>query len=148
MRLWSISPGYLDRQGLLACWREALLAQAVLLGNTKGYRNHPQLIRFRQSMDPMSAIGTYLEGIHLEATSRGYHFDGSKIASGRLAEKSVAVTRGQAEYELQHLRNKLLMRSPEQLKQWPVGEHLELHRMFYLVDGPVESWEVVGKSAT
>jgi len=30
MRLWTIHPKYLDRQGLLALWREALLAQKVL----------------------------------------------------------------------------------------------------------------------
>lgn len=31
MRLWSIHQSYLDRQGLLAVWREGLLAQGVLL---------------------------------------------------------------------------------------------------------------------
>jgi len=31
MRLWSIHPKYLDRQGLLAVWRESLLAQSVLI---------------------------------------------------------------------------------------------------------------------
>ncbi|MGP9584395.1 pyrimidine dimer DNA glycosylase/endonuclease V, partial [Micrococcaceae sp. AOP34-BR2-30] len=30
MRLWSLHPEVLDRQGLIAGWREALLAQAVL----------------------------------------------------------------------------------------------------------------------
>jgi hypothetical protein len=46
MRLWSVHPRYLDRQGLTAAWREALLAQKVLTGTTRGYRNHPQLVRF------------------------------------------------------------------------------------------------------
>ena len=41
MRLWSLHPAHLDRQGLIACWREALLAQKVLAGLTTGYRSHP-----------------------------------------------------------------------------------------------------------
>ncbi|HEU5178767.1 MAG TPA: pyrimidine dimer DNA glycosylase/endonuclease V, partial [Burkholderiales bacterium] len=32
MRLWSLHPKYLDARGLVALWREALLAQAVLRG--------------------------------------------------------------------------------------------------------------------
>ena len=43
MRLWSLHPKYLDKLGLLGLWRESLLAQKVLLGKTKGYKNHPQL---------------------------------------------------------------------------------------------------------
>jgi hypothetical protein len=43
MRLWSLHPQYLDPQGLVALWREALLAQAVLRGKTRGYKHHPQL---------------------------------------------------------------------------------------------------------
>ena len=39
MRLWSLRPKYLDSQGLVALWREGLLAQAVLRGKTRGYRN-------------------------------------------------------------------------------------------------------------
>jgi Pyrimidine dimer DNA glycosylase len=51
MRIWSLHPQYLDRQGLTAAWREGLLAQKVLTGTTKGYRNHPQLRRFRAAGD-------------------------------------------------------------------------------------------------
>ena len=36
MRLWSLHPRYLDAKGLVALWREGLLAQAVLKGQTKG----------------------------------------------------------------------------------------------------------------
>ena len=60
MRLWSIHPSYLDVKGLGAAWREALLAQKVLEGLTRGYKNHPQLLRFKQAEDPLSAIGTFL----------------------------------------------------------------------------------------
>ena len=49
MRLWSVHPKYLDSKGLVALWREALLAKQVLEGGTKGYRNHPQLDRFKKS---------------------------------------------------------------------------------------------------
>ena len=49
MRLWSLHPKYLDIKGLVACWREGLLARKVLLDQTKGYKNHPQLIRFNRS---------------------------------------------------------------------------------------------------
>ena len=75
MRLWSLDPALLDRQGLVACWREALLAQAVLLGRTAGYTAHPQLERFRAHPDPTAAISAYLHGVRDEATRRGYQFD-------------------------------------------------------------------------
>ena len=68
MRLWSLHPRYLDRAGLVALWREALLAQAVLRGATRGYRRHPQLVRFRSHPDPEGAIAAYLEGICREAS--------------------------------------------------------------------------------
>lgn len=44
MRLWSLHPSLLDRAALIAGWREALLAQKVLRGQTTGYRHHPQLV--------------------------------------------------------------------------------------------------------
>ncbi|HKX52383.1 MAG TPA: pyrimidine dimer DNA glycosylase/endonuclease V [Nitrosospira sp.] len=37
MRLWTLHPRYLDTKGLVAAWREALLAQKVLSGLTSGY---------------------------------------------------------------------------------------------------------------
>ena len=52
MRLWTLHPRYLDARGLVALWREALLAQKVLRGKTRGYRAHPQLQRFREQADP------------------------------------------------------------------------------------------------
>ncbi len=36
MRIWTLHPQYLDRQGLVALWREGLLAQEVLRGQTRG----------------------------------------------------------------------------------------------------------------
>ncbi len=51
MRLWSLHPSHLDSRGLVALWREALLAQKVLRGLTRGYKHHPQLARFRSPKD-------------------------------------------------------------------------------------------------
>ena len=70
MRLWSLHPKLLDRMGLLALWREGLLAQKVLLGQTAGYRFHPQLKRFQANKNPVGAISTYLWGVVDEARER------------------------------------------------------------------------------
>jgi len=59
MRLWSLHPSYLDPQGLVAVWREGLLAQAVLRGQTTGYTRHPQLARFRGA-GALGAMAAYL----------------------------------------------------------------------------------------
>src|ERR1044072_8243633 len=114
MRLWTLHPKYLDAQGLVALWREALLAQKVLRGKTKGYRHHPQLIRFQAQAKPVAAVAAVLNGVHEEATRRGYQFDRSKIArfqgNIRLDE-----TDGQLRYEWEHLRQKQKRRAPTML---------------------------------
>src|SRR5581483_11263282 len=102
MRLWSLHPSLLDSKGLVALWREGLLAQKVLLGQTTGYRFHPQLQRFRETRNPVGAIGTYLWAVVEEAAERGYQFDASKIAMKKRA-LSMPVTRGQLEFERRHL---------------------------------------------
>jgi len=79
MRLWSIHPKHLDANGLVALWREGLLAQNVLLGNTRGYKNHPQLTRFKNTNNQSAAIASYLRAVAEEADSRGYNFNKSKI---------------------------------------------------------------------
>src|SRR4051812_37797529 len=109
MRLWTIHPEYLDTRGLLAAWREALLAQKVLKGETKGYKNHPQLKRFKSSADPVGAIASYLRFLHEEATRRGYRFDREKIESADFTGE-IQATRGQLLYEWKHLKEKLKTR--------------------------------------
>jgi hypothetical protein len=109
MRLWSLHPRYLDARGLVALWREALLAQKVLHGDTRGYRKHPQLTRFKQQPDPQAAIAAYLREVQREAERRGYHFDAGKIAPHAPA-KIIPVTAGQLAYELTHLTAKLRLR--------------------------------------
>ncbi len=94
MRLWTLHPKYPDRQGLLALWREGLLAQAVLLGKTKGYRNHPQLQRFKSHHDPVAAIATYLTEVHREAARRDYRFDEKKVFQRRTTDR-IPETKGQ-----------------------------------------------------
>ena len=79
MRLWSLHPKFLDAQGLVACWREALLARAVLRNETRGYRNHPQLDRFRSAENPLATLEAYLWELWEEGTRRGYRFDEDKL---------------------------------------------------------------------
>ena len=79
VRLWTFHPKYLDARGLVALWREGLLARAVLKRQTKGYRHHPQLARFRAHPSPIAAINAYLRMVLVEAEARGYAFDRTKI---------------------------------------------------------------------
>lgn len=140
MRLWTLHPQYLDRQGLLALWREGLLAQAVLLGKTRGYRHHPQLVRFQKQKDPVAAIASYLSAVHGEAMRRGYEFDGSKISKSRCRRRMVE-TRGQLLYEWQHLKTKLSLRSPSVLREIAEKKQPCPHPLFRIVPGNIQNWE-------
>ena len=142
MRLWSLHPTYLDAKGLVALWRETLLAQAVLDGLTRGYTHHPQLRRFLDCPSPMAAIATYLEAVQVEATVRGYRFDAAKINPERTTEK-IAVSRGQIDYEWQHLLAKLRVRDPARLEQLSALKRPKTHPLFHVVPGPVAEWEVI-----
>ena len=142
MRLWSLHPRYLDPQGLVALWREALLARAVLGGHTRGYRNHPQLERFRCQVAPRSAISSYLQGIYAEAVVCGYSFDRSKIGRVRI-QAPVPVTTGQVQHEWHHLLQKLAVRNPALYERWRSITEPDCHPLFSLQPGPIESWERV-----
>ena len=142
MRLWSLHPRYLDPQGLVALWREALLARAVLSGSTRGYRDHPQLERFRAQVAPRSAISSYLHGIHSEAVARGYSFDRTKIGRSRIQE-SLPVSTGQVQHEWHHLLHKLALRNRALYERWCAVSAPECHPLFHLQPGPIESWERV-----
>ena len=106
MRLWSLHPGYLDARGLVALWREGLLARKVLQHQTKGYKNHPQLDRFNAHLQPMVAMDCYLRYVYEEAVRRGYHFDVAKIGPKQQCPK-ITVTDRQLKYELNHLKTKI-----------------------------------------
>jgi hypothetical protein len=142
MRLWTLHPKYLDPQGLVALWREALLARAVIRGQTRGYRHHPQLGRFQSHVAPRSAISSYLAAVHQEAVSRGYSFDASKIGPARSFVR-IPVTTGQIDYEWQHLLRKLRTRSPAGYSRWRKLEDREAHPLFEVISGPIEPWERV-----
>jgi hypothetical protein len=140
MRLWSLHPKYLDRQGLLACWREALLAQKVLLGGTRGYRKHPQLNRFRSQPDPLAAIAGYLLCLADEAERRGYRFNRSKIHPGPEVEK-ISVNYGQMSYEWNHLKAKIRQRNPDWFRRLKDIDLPDPHPSFKIVEGDIENWE-------
>ncbi|AKV85455.1 DNA lyase [Microbacterium sp. 1.5R] len=142
MRIWSLHPQYLDRQGLVACWREALLAQAVLAGRTRGYTGHPQLERFRAYPDPLDAIGAYLRGVAVEADVRSYTFDRSRIdRPDARGESILSVTTGQLALEWSHLSAKLAERNPDVLGLWSAVSVPEPHPAFHVLEGPVAAWE-------
>jgi len=145
MRIWTIHPQYLDPKGMVALWREALLAQAVLMNRTKGYRSHPQLKRFREPPDPVGAIGTYLKYLYDEALERGYHFSFDRIVRVRL-KMELLVTRGQVQYEFSHLLRKLKSRAPALYEEFSGVKKIKVHPLFKVVPGPIEAWEVVKRS--
>jgi len=142
MRLWSLDPSYLDTQGLVALWREGLLAQKVLLGETRGYKHHPQLIRFKETANPVGAIATYLRAVADEAVSRGYRFDRSKIARRRIT-RQLRVSRGQLAYEFEHLLVKLKRRDPPRYRRLKGLGVIKAHPLFRRAPGGVADWEAV-----
>jgi hypothetical protein len=139
MGLWTLHPRYLDAQGLTALWRESLLARAVLCGQTRGYRHHPQLVRFQAQREPAAAIATYLHAVYAESVARGYRFDGSKLDAVH-GDMRISTTRGQLEYEWRHLLAKLEARSPATFQNWKELQP-QPHPMFDIVPGPPEPWE-------
>jgi hypothetical protein len=156
MRLWSLHPHWLDRQGLVACWREGLLAQKVLRGETLGYQQHPQLDRFRAHRDPVGMIGLYLWGLCLEAQGRGYSFDANRIVCphGELSDLQavirelggpIPVTEQQLAYEWRHLQDKLALRDPERLAAYLLAGAIPTpHPLFRMIPGEIAAWEKTG----
>ncbi|MBN1649694.1 MAG: hypothetical protein JW857_00115 [Bacteroidales bacterium] len=140
MRIWTIHPKYLDTKGLLALWRETLLAKHVLEGKTKGYKNHPQLERFKLQENPINCIQYYLKHIWIEATQRTYQFDKSKFDEHAQVCR-ILVTTGQVAYERQHLLNKLALRDPLKFKRLEKSIDTEIHPIFELIKGDIEQWE-------
>ena len=142
MRLWSLHPSYLDAKGLVALWREGLLARKVLAGGTKGYTNHPQLDRFKAARDPLASIDVYLEAVVAEADARGYAFDRTKLALGQEVP-SIPVTDGQLAHERIHLKGKLEARDPARVSLLAGMGAIRSHPLFRVVSGGIEPWERV-----
>ena len=139
MRLWSLHPELLDAAGLVALWREGLLARHVLTGSTRGYQHHPQLSRFQRQRDPVSALDGYLSRVYDESVRRNYRFSARKISYSK-QRRRIQITEGQLTYEMKHLRAKLRERNEAWLRHirgWP----LRPHPCFRVVEGDVEPWE-------
>ena len=142
MRLWSVHPKHLDSKGLVALWREGLLARKVLMGETRGYRNHPQLDRFRATSSPCSAIDCYLHYVVDEADRRGFRFDRSKLGN-RPGETRIDLAAGQLAFEREHLKRKLDVRDAKLSEELPDAQNIPVHPMFEVVEGPISPWERV-----
>jgi hypothetical protein len=142
MRLWSLHPKYLDEKGLIALWREALLAKKVLEGKTKGYKNHPQLDRFKKTKNPLDCINHYLTYIYEESVKRKYKFDRSKIGWD-FTKTRLTVTDRQLDYERNHLLKKLQVRDIERYKELIEEEKFEPHPLFKIIKGEIEEWEII-----
>ena len=141
MRIWSLHPKYLDAKGLVALWRESLLAKKVLEGKTIGYRNHPQLNRFKETKKPIEAINQYLSEIYSESLNRNYHFDKQKI-NWNFAKSKLTVTTGQVNYEAKHLLIKLKARDKNKYDELKTRSTFDVHPLFIVVKGDVEKWEM------
>ena len=147
MRLWTLHPRYIDRAGLLAVWREGLLAKRVLEQWTvdpytpKGYRNHPQLDRFKATDSPIEAIQLYLAEILAESGRRNYRFDENKIEVAGEVTIAIPVTEGQVEYERNHLLAKLRKRDSVRAETFEQVTMIDLNPVFVRVPGGVETWE-------
>ncbi|OJI08094.1 MAG: hypothetical protein BK997_01140 [Candidatus Micrarchaeum sp. ARMAN-1] len=146
MRIWSIKLEWLDGIGLVALWRESLLAKAVLEGNTKGYTNHSQLYRFKNRESPIAAIETYLHYVLEEAKKRGFGFDEGKVRNEIIDKKiKIPVTQGQLDYELELLKFKLKRRSQKYYAKIAGIDKGEPNPMFVSHTGKIEPWEKVKK---
>jgi hypothetical protein len=145
MRLWSLHPKYLDAKGLVALWREALLAKHVLEEKTKGYRHHPQLIRFRNAKNPLDAINQYLSEVYIEAIKRDYNFDRQKI-DWTFKKGTLKVTTGQMDFERKHLLKKLEIRDQSRFKDCKSTEKFDCHPIFKIIDGAIADWEITNNN--
>lgn len=124
----------------MALWREGLLAQAVLRGQTVGYVRHPHLLRFRARPSPAGVIALYLRGVHAEAASRGYRFSAAKIGRSHASDRLI-VTRGQLDFEWEHLLAKLSMRDPLLRQELGRIRRPQPHPLFRVCAGDIEAWE-------
>jgi hypothetical protein len=147
MRLWSINPMYLDSIGLVALWRESLLAKKVLQGKTIGYKQHPQLERFKNQKkdNSIKLIENYLFYIYLESKKRGFNFDKTKCRNHNL-KKRINVNSGQLEFEVKHLQKKLVKRNKKKFvenKKLLTDENILANNLFKIIPGEIESWEKI-----
>lgn len=142
MRIWSLHPRYLDAKGLVALWRESLLAKQVLEGKTKGYKNHPQLNRFKSSPNAVDSINQYLTAVYENSLERGYNFDKNKI-NPDFTPVRLTVTDRQIKFETDHLLKKLENRDPERFRMLSREVKIDAHPLFRIIAGEIETWELL-----
>jgi hypothetical protein len=142
MRIWSLHPKYLDAKGLVALWREALLAKRVMEGNTIGYKNHPQLNRFKDSDNSVDCINQYLSALYKNSLERGYNFNQNKINLDFIPTK-ITVSDKQIKFEFEHLLKKLETRDPERFHKLSYKIKIDAHPLFRIIDGEIEEWEII-----
>nr|MDA3929795.1 hypothetical protein [Prolixibacteraceae bacterium] len=99
-----------------------------------------QLERFKTTKNPINTINFYLESIWLEATRRRYNFDKSKFERVLNIEQ-IDVTSGQLNFEKKHLLTKLKIRDLKKYDEFAGVSDIEIHPLFHLIDGEIESWE-------
>jgi hypothetical protein len=142
MRIWSLHPKYLDAKGLVALWRESLLAKHVLEGNTKGYKNHPQLSRFKNSGNAVGCINQYLDAVYKNSVERGFNFNKNKINPDFIPTR-LTVTNKQIKFEMKHLLRKLETRDPGQFQKLSRERKINAHPLFRIIAGEIEEWEII-----
>jgi len=134
MRLWSIHPEYLDSIGLVALWRESLLAQKVLKSETQSHKNHPQLKKFKACPHPQYAIANYLVEIWKESQRRGYNFNKEKIRHTKIVEK-IPITQSELKCEFDLLRERLKKRTPSKYQNLLSVKEIECNPIFKITEG-------------
>ena len=149
MRIWTLHPRFLDRQGLLGQWREALQAKNALLDphHSSNVCHERQLRRFKAAkIQALSCMGVYLHAVADEMILRGYKPNVSLIPYYVGTPSLIPVTQGQVNFEIAHLMAKLTERDPSRLlplSKIRVLMSNQLNPIFKEVGGDIESWEKI-----
>lgn len=136
MRLWTLHPKYLDSEGLMAVWRDALRARRLLKEETDGDSDHPQLTRFRETDHPADAIECYLQTVFEEARERDVSFDASKLHTP-VRNVRIEETEDRLLYEWHRLLDKLRERQPPLFRKIKDLERPDAHPMFTIIEDDV-----------
>lgn len=120
----------MDKHGLIALWREGLLAQKALNGGAKGYQNNPQLVRFKRQDNPLKAIGTYLSFVAAEGARQGYKLNHEKILYPNFDEAVIEADLGQVAFEKEHLKDKLKRRDVIKFEELSSSKTIDANPIF------------------
>ncbi len=135
MNLLSIHPKYLDKQALISLWREGLTAQKVLNGELTLKKESSLLKRFRQSGNPIKAIGAYLSMIASEGARQGCKLNHEKIICPNFDSEAIELDSQQIIFEMNFLKDKLKKRDTQKYR--------ELKQLHYIETNPVFDWPQV-----